>query len=72
MKPIYLKMTAFGPYANCVELDFKNDLKDDIFVITGQTGAGKTTIFDAIYYALYGETSGKKEKLMNLEVISLV
>lgn len=66
MKPIYLKMTAFGPYANCVELDFKNDLKDDIFVITGQTGAGKTTIFDAIYYALYGETSGKKREVNEL------
>ncbi|MTL92205.1 AAA family ATPase, partial [Turicibacter sanguinis] len=55
MKPISLKITAFGPYAKQTELNFKEDLKNqDIFVITGPTGAGKTTIFDAICYALYG------------------
>ena len=63
VKPISLKITAFGPYAKQTELNFKEDLKNqDIFVITGPTGAGKTTIFDAICYALYGETSGNKRK----------
>lgn len=63
MKPISLKITAFGPYAKQTELNFKEDLKNqDIFVITGPTGSGKTTIFDAICYALYGETSGNKRK----------
>ena len=57
MKPIKLTMTAFGPYMNTTVLDFQRDLQDNIFVITGATGAGKTTIFDAICYALYGETS---------------
>ena len=59
MKPLLLKMTAFGPYAKETTLNFKEDLShQDIFVVTGPTGAGKTTIFDAICYALYGETSG--------------
>ena len=63
MKPIVLKMSAFGPYAKKVELNFKEELnQQDIFVITGPTGAGKTTIFDGICYALYGETSGAKRK----------
>ncbi len=61
MKPISLKITSFGPYAKPTFLDFKNDLKNqNIFVITGPTGSGKTTIFDAICYALYGQTSGNK------------
>ena len=69
VKPISLKITAFGPYAKQTELNFKEDLKNqDIFVITGPTGAGKTTIFDAICYALYGETSGNKRKAKNFEV----
>jgi len=60
MRPILLKMTAFGPYPDETVIDF-TELKDNnIFVITGPTGSGKTTIFDAICYALYGETSGNK------------
>lgn len=63
MKPISLKISAFGPYAKPTILNFKEDLKNqDIFVITGPTGAGKTTIFDAICYALYGETSGNNRR----------
>jgi len=63
MKPYHLKIAAFGPFAKTVDLNFKEDLQNDkIFVITGPTGAGKTTIFDAICYALYGESSGASRK----------
>jgi DNA repair protein SbcC/Rad50 len=59
MKLQRLVITAFGPYAERQELDFEYNLKDkNMFVITGNTGAGKTTIFDAINFALYGEASG--------------
>lgn len=58
MRPITLKINAFGPYSDKVFLDF-NKLNDQkIFIIHGPTGAGKTTVLDAIVYALYGKTSG--------------
>ena len=58
MKPLRLRLDAFGPYAGSQELDFA-DLKDQaFFLIHGPTGAGKTSILDGISYALYGETSG--------------
>lgn len=59
MKPVYIKMSAFGSYANEETVDF-TDVNHGIFLITGDTGAGKTTIFDAITYALYDQTSGGK------------
>ena len=59
MKPEKLVMSAFGSYADVVEIDFKNWKEHGLFLITGDTGAGKTTIFDAIIFALYGETSGE-------------
>ena len=59
MKPIYVKMSAFGSYAAEETVDF-TDVNHGIFLITGDTGAGKTTIFDAITYALYDQTSGGK------------
>ena len=59
MRPIYLKLQAFGPYARCTEIDFSR-LKDGVFLITGDTGAGKTSIFDAISFALFGVVSGGK------------
>ena len=57
MRPMRLVMSAFGPYAKLQEIDFSR-LNEQIFVISGPTGAGKTTIFDAISYALFGEASG--------------
>lgn len=58
MKPLQLKMTAFGPYKNEETVDFRELKNNRLFVISGQTGAGKTTIFDAICFALYGSSSG--------------
>ena len=67
MKPIKLQMQAFGPYVKPVTLDFADSLQSEkIFLIHGATGAGKTTILDAIAYALYGETSGKARKVDNM------
>lgn len=59
MRPVRLVISAFGPYAEKQELDFRELKGRNIFVITGTTGSGKTTIFDAISYALYGEASGE-------------
>ncbi len=59
MKPLYVKMSAFGSYAKEETVDF-TDVSHGIFLITGDTGAGKTTIFDAITYALFDQTSGGK------------
>ena len=58
MKPLQLSMKAFGAFAEECRIDFTPFDKSGIYLITGETGAGKTTIFDAICYALYGTASG--------------
>ncbi|WP_213423086.1 AAA family ATPase [Bhargavaea massiliensis] len=62
MKPLKLKMTAFGPYKECETIDFRELGDRGLFAISGPTGSGKTSIFDAICYALYGKASGEERE----------
>ncbi len=67
MRPLRLTINAFGPYAGKEELDFTKIKGSNIFVISGPTGAGKTTIFDAISFALFGESSGGSRTIESLK-----
>ncbi|MBR0284435.1 MAG: SMC family ATPase, partial [Selenomonadaceae bacterium] len=70
MKPMKLIISAFGPYAGTMPaIEFSEFESDGLFLISGETGAGKTTIFDAISFALFGETSGsfKNNKYLKSE-----
>ena len=66
MKPIKLRFQAFGPFVEEQEIDFSRLDNNGIFLITGPTGAGKTSIFDAICFALYGKGSMEERKETNI------
>lgn len=66
MRPLRLTISAFGPYAGEEIIDFTRLNGKNIFLVTGITGAGKTTIFDAISYALFGEASGTSREASSL------
>lgn len=69
MKPIKLKMQAFGAYIERQDIDFRNLNKNGIFLITGSTGGGKTTILDAMCFALYGKSTGGLRSWENMRCI---
>ncbi|MDO4475994.1 MAG: SMC family ATPase [Lachnospiraceae bacterium] len=69
MKPLNLTISAFGPYAGLTSLDMTKLGDTGLYAITGETGAGKTTIFDAIMYALYDTGSGEDREARNLRSV---
>ena len=66
MKPIKLIMQAFGPYSGKTEIDFSKFASSGLFLVSGDTGSGKTTIFDAISYALFDKTSGQSRGINSI------
>ena len=65
MKPKNLTISAFGPFANTVFIDF-NQFQNGLFLVSGDTGSGKTSIFDALTFALYGQVSGSTREIETL------
>lgn len=66
MRPLSLTMSAFGPYPGIVTVPLADLGTSGIYLICGDTGAGKTTIFDAIAFALFGEPSGEVREARTL------
>ena len=66
MRPIELELEAFGPYAERTQISFEQFQENGLFLICGDTGSGKTTIFDAIAFALYDTASGETRKMETL------
>ncbi|MBS1311652.1 MAG: AAA family ATPase [Ruminococcus sp.] len=62
MKPLHLELYGFGAFAEPCKISFTDWQDGEVFLITGETGAGKTTIFDAICFALYGTASGSERE----------
>ncbi len=62
MRPLDLKLSAFGPYAGVIEIPMEQLGEKGLYLITGDTGAGKTTIFDAVCFSLFGEASGENRE----------
>ncbi|MCQ2363748.1 MAG: SMC family ATPase, partial [Acidaminococcaceae bacterium] len=71
MRPLVLEMQGFGPYSRKVTIDFTNFAEGGIYLVTGETGSGKTFIFDGICYALFGEVSGGERKTEMLRTMGL-
>ena len=67
MIPVRLEFAAFGPFPQKQIIDFTRFDDDRLFLITGPTGSGKTTIFDALTYSLYGEASGSLREKATLK-----
>ncbi|MFT7650733.1 MAG: exonuclease SbcC, partial [Candidatus Poriferisodalaceae bacterium] len=67
MRPLRLSMTAFGPYAGAEVVDFDALTDLGLFVVAGNNGSGKTTIFDALHYALFGILPGRRASYVRLK-----